>query len=87
MSDVNLTREQIQIEMMKKNILRRMLSKEALERLGRVRMANPLLAGQVELYFIQLYQSGQMKETITDEKLKQVLNQLTTKRKTKIIKR
>lgn len=86
--DSGISPEQaIQIEAMKKNILRKMLSKEAFERLGRVRLANPFLAGQLEIYLIQLFQSGQLKETITDEKLKQILNVLTTKRETKIKKR
>lgn len=82
-----MTQEQtMQIEAMKRNILRKMLSKEALERLGRVRVANPMLASQLEIYLIQLFQSGQLKETITDEKLKQILGVLTIKRQTKIRK-
>lgn len=73
-----------QLEMLKKNILRNILTKEALERLGRVRLANPVLAAQLELYLVQVYQSGQLKETITDQKLKQILDVLTAKRETKI---
>ncbi len=86
--DAGISPEQaMQVEAMKKNILRKMLSKEALERLGRVRVANPMLASQLEIYLIQLFQSGQLKENITDEKLKQILDVLTTKRQTKIRKR
>lgn len=73
-----------QIEQMKKTLLRQILSKEALERLGRVRMANPNLAAQLELYLIQLYQAGQLKGTVDDEKLKQILDLLTKKREWKI---
>lgn len=76
-----------QLEMLKKNILRNILTKEALERLGRVRLANPVLAAQLELYLVQVYQSGQLKETITDQKLKQILDVLTAKRETKIKRR
>ncbi len=81
----NISPEQMaQIEQMKKTLLRQVLSKDALERLGRVRIANPNLAAQLELYLIQLYQAGQLKGTVTDEKLKQILDVLTKKREWKI---
>jgi len=73
-----------QIEQMKKTLLRQVLSKEALERLGRVRIANPNLAAQLELYLIQLYQAGQLKGAVDDAKLKQILDLLTKKREWKI---
>jgi len=66
-----------QIEEMKRQILSKILSKEAFERLGRVRSVNPQLAGQAELYLIQLYQSGQIK-TIDDDELKKVLKALSS---------
>lgn len=81
----NISPEQMaQIEQMKKTLLRQILSKDALERLGRVRMANPNLAAQLELYLIQLYQAGQLKGTVDDAKLKQILDVLTKKREWKI---
>ncbi len=84
MSD-DLTLEQAaQLETMKKTILMKILTKEASERLGRVRLANPMLAAQLELYLIQLYQSGQLKEQIGDQQLKQILSVLTEEKKTKI---
>ena len=55
MKDDNLK----QFDAMKNDILKKVLTKDALERLGRVRIANPLLATQLELYMVQLYQSGQ----------------------------
>lgn len=83
--DQNISPEQMaQVEQMKKTLLRQILSKEALERLGRVRMANPNLASQIELYLIQLYQAGQLKGTVDDAKLKQILDLLTKKREWKI---
>lgn len=79
------TPEQVaEIEAAKKVILRKIMTKEALERLGRVKLANPLIASQLELYLVQVYQSGQLKETIDDKKLKEILNVLTEKKKTKI---
>ncbi len=79
--------DQIQLEMMKKAMLPKILDKAALERLGRVRLANPMLAAQLEMYLMQLYQAGQLKEALTDEKLKQILNVLTEKGKTTIKRR
>ncbi|MCD6477885.1 MAG: DNA-binding protein [Candidatus Aenigmarchaeota archaeon] len=73
-----------EMERIKKDILRRVLTKEAMERLGRVRMVNPVLTQQIELYLLQLYQTGQIKEAITDEKLKEILNMLTEKKEWKI---
>ena len=81
MTDENLK----QFEAMKNDILKSVLTREALERLGRVRMANPLLATQLEMYMVQLYQSGQLRGNIDDKKLKQILDVLIpAKRKTKI---
>lgn len=79
--------ENMQLEMLKKTILSKILSGEAIERLARVRLANPLLASQVELYFIELYQAGKLREQVTDEKLRQILDMLTTKRQTRIVRR
>jgi programmed cell death protein 5 len=76
--------EAMQIELAKKEIMRKVLTKEALERLARVKLANPMTASQLESYLIQVYQSGQLKEQIDDPKLKQILSVLTESRKTKI---
>ena len=76
--------EMEELEALKKSVLRKILTKEALERLGRVRLANPLIATQLEMYLFQLHQTGQLKETINDKKLKKILSVLVPKRKTKI---
>ena len=73
-----------EFDALKKQVLRKVLTKEALERLGRVRIANPLMATQLEIYLFQLHQAGQLDEIIDDKKLKQILKVLTPKRKTKI---
>ncbi len=69
-----------QVEEMKRQILSKMLSKEAFERLGRIRSVNQQLAGQVELYLIQIYQTGKIGEKITDEKMKEILKLLAEKK-------
>ncbi len=85
-----LTPEQLQqlqqLEKLKKVVMKKILTKEALERLGRVRVVKPQLAMQLELYLMQLYQAGQIKTVIDDSKLKMILDSLVKKKKFKIIR-
>jgi programmed cell death protein 5 len=67
-----------QIEEMKKKLLATILSKDAYERLARVRVANQELAGQAELYLLQIYQAGKLEGRITDEQMKEVLRVLSS---------
>lgn len=64
------------LEEMKKTIMVRILTKEAFERLARVRMVNPELSGQAELYLLQIYQSGRLNERVTDLKLREIFRLL-----------
>ena len=74
-----------QIEQMKKMVLGKVLTKEAYERLSRVRVANPQLAAQAELYLLQIYQTGKLQGTrISDEKMKEVLRTLSVNQDFKI---
>jgi len=79
-----LTPEQLeqveQLEKLKKVVMNKILTKEAIERLGRIRLVKPELATQLELYLMQLYQSGQIKNMIDDSQLKKILNALTSKK-------
>ena len=86
---MNEEQQKVLAEAMKQEILRKILSKEAKERLGRVRLANPVFATQLEMYLLQLYQMGQIKKTIDDATLKKLLSSLIQKkdRKIKIIKK
>jgi len=78
--------EMKRIEELKKIILKKILSKSAFERLGRIRLVKPELAAQLELYLVQLYQAGKLKTEISDEQLKLILESLTSKRGFKIVK-
>jgi len=79
--------EQLQeLEKLKKVLMGKILTKEALERLGRIRVVKPQLALQLELYLMQLYQAGQIKTVIDDSKLKLILYSLTKEKKFKIIR-
>ena len=76
-----------QLEEAKTKILSESLTKEARERLSNVRIANPQLAEQIELYLIQVYQQGQIKEPISETQLKDLLQTLTKKKETKIVRK
>ncbi len=73
-----------QLEEMKKQLLTKILTKEAFERLSRVRAVNPQLTAQAELYLLNIFQSGRLLQPITEEKLKEVLQSLTEKKEFKI---
>lgn len=69
---------------MKRQVLSAMLTKEAFERLSRVRMVNHALAGQAEIYLLQMVQTKGLSGRITDDQMKQVLQALSEKKETKI---
>jgi programmed cell death protein 5 len=73
--------KQREFEEQKKHILRQILTVEARERLGRIRLAKPDFVASVEQQLIMLAQSGQLGSKITDEMLQQLLKKLMPKRK------
>jgi len=79
-------RELQELEKLKKIVLRKILTKEALERLGRVKLVKPQLATQLELYLVQLYQTGQIKSMIDDNKLRSILDALSKGKEYKLIR-
>lgn len=85
-----LTPEQIEemkeIEALKKVVMRKVLTKDALQRLGRIKLIKPELAEQLELYLLQLYQGEQIKTVIDDSQLKKILESLTNKKRFNIIR-
>ena len=85
--DIERIAKMQEFEKMKKNLIRNALDKDAMERLSRVKIVKPELAEQLELYLLQLLQSGQLNQKVNDEKLKQILSALSPKRKCKINRR
>lgn len=71
----------------RQQILRQILSPEARERLGRVRMVKPELADNVENQLIQLASMGRVNRVIGDQDVKDILDKLTEKRESKIERR
>ncbi len=69
-------RQEMELEAQLDAIMRQILTPDARERLGRVKLVKPELARQVELILVQLFQAGQVKEKIDDAKLKRILAQI-----------
>jgi len=78
--------EQQELEQMKKVILKKVLDRSAIERMGRIRLVKPEVANQLELYLVQLYQAGKLKNIITEQQLILILDSLSAKREFKILK-
>lgn len=70
-----------QMEMLKKALFDKVLTKEARERLNNVRLAHKQLAAQVELIIMQAVESGQLKGVIDEAGLKTLLNQIKPEKK------
>ena len=74
-----MTEEQMRAaEEMKRKIINRVLTKEAIERLGRIRVVKPELASQIELYLVQLYQAGKISSSISEDQLKMILEGISS---------
>jgi programmed cell death protein 5 len=86
MTDEISPEELKKFEELKKVIMKKILTKEAIERLGRIKLVKADLATQLELYLVQLFQAGKIKDQVTDEQLKFILDGLTQKKKFNIIK-
>jgi len=84
--DYNQLRQMQQMEAMKKQLLGKMLTKDAYERLGRVRFANPELASQAEVYLLQVYQSGKLGGSVSDIQMVEILKLLSGRRDFRIKK-
>ena len=69
-----------QIEAQRQSILKSILTDEARERLNTIKIADRQKAESIENQLIQLASRG-LKDKITDEQLKQILKQLTTRKR------
>ena len=80
------TREK-EYEEQKKLVLRKILTTEARERLGRIKVARPEIVENIEHQLIMLAQSGKLKNKINDEQLRGLLSKLIPKKRDIKIKR
>ena len=77
---------QQQVEMME-NAVRQFLDKDALARYGSLKTAHQEKALQLLMILFNAIRSGQLKEKITDQQLKKLLERFTPKKKEIKIKR
>jgi programmed cell death protein 5 len=76
-----------EFEEKKKMILRAILTTQARERLGRIRVARPEIVENIENQLIMAAQSGQLKNKINDEQLRMLLQKAIPKKRDIKIKR
>ncbi len=74
-------RQQMIAQMQIKAALKAILTKEAYERLGRVKMANPDLYARAVQTLLYLYQAGRISGKLTDAQLKSLLERLRGKKR------
>jgi programmed cell death protein 5 len=79
--------QQKEFEDQKKHILRAILTDDARERLGRIKVARPEMAENLENQLIMLAQSGRLKNKINDEQLRELLSKLLPKKRDITIRR
>ncbi|MCD7781591.1 MAG: DNA-binding protein [Methanosphaera sp.] len=72
---------QQQFEEEKKTALRQILSAEARQRLSNLRLTKPELVNSIEMQLISLAQSGRIQIPVSDDTLKQILNQTTSNKR------
>ena len=70
-----------QMDAKKNAAMRIILTPEARLRLANIKMVRPEFAEAIELQLIQLAQSGRLSEKISDEQLKQILKQITGRKR------
>lgn len=68
--------QQEEAERQKEALLKKHLEEGARRRLNNVQMAKPEFGEQVEQQILQLIQSGQVAERITEEQMKQILQEI-----------
>jgi len=73
--------QQKEFEEKKKMILRNILTPNAKERLGNIKVARPEMAEAIENQLIALAQSGRLKNKINDEQLRMLLSKIIPKKR------
>jgi programmed cell death protein 5 len=79
--------QQKQVDEQKKTILRSILTNDARQRLGRIKIVRPDVAEAIENQLIMFAQSGQIKNQIDDKQLQMLLKKIIPKKHDIKIKR
>lgn len=81
-----MANEDAQQEMLKKKALSSILSRNALERLSRIKIVKPEVAAQLENYLINLYQQGKIRTEISEEQMIAILEAVSQKKEFNLVK-
>ena len=73
--------ESERVESQKKAIIRKIMTVDAKERLGRLKLGYPELAAGIEDQLIMLYSSGRLPGQVDDATLKRLLEQIQPKKR------
>ncbi len=68
-----------EVEFMRKQTLRKILSKSAMERLYRVKIIKPNIVAKIEEYLIGLYQNGKVNKEVSENQIKMILDTVNGK--------
>jgi len=69
------------VEAQRQQVLRAILTPEARERLGRLKVAYPDIASSVEDQLLSLYSTGRLRQQVDDETLKRILEQVVPRKR------
>lgn len=83
----NHEEQQKEFDAQRQMILRAILTTEARERLGRIKIARPEIAENIENQLILLAQNGRLQTMINDEQLRSLLARIMPKKKDITIRR
>jgi len=81
------SQEESQIEAQKQELLAKILTPEARQRLNNLKMVKQEFAEQIELQLIQMAQTGKLPIPLSDTQLKQILIQLQSRKRETTIRR
>ncbi len=70
-----------QEESIRQNVLRKILSDKARERLNNIKLVKPQLAENIEVQLIQLVQRGRISSKLSEEQLLQLLKQFSNQKR------
>ena len=70
-----------ELEERRRTILRSILTTQAKERLGRIKVARPEMAEEIENQLIMLVQGDRLKNKINDEQLRMLLSKIIPKKR------
>ncbi|MDR1820424.1 MAG: DNA-binding protein [Methanobrevibacter sp.] len=73
----NQQKMQQEMEVQKRQAMIQILTPEARDRLNNLRLTKPDFVNQIELQLIQIVQSGNVKNKITDDQLKDLLKRVS----------